>query len=85
MRHLKQRHRRQCVRFPACAQEPFMESHKFKVGETVEFHPGGSYLAKTRGQYTVVRLLPSEGNGYQYRVKNVADGHERIVREGQID
>ncbi|HEX7775111.1 MAG TPA: hypothetical protein VF449_01125 [Parvibaculum sp.] len=62
-----------------------MESHKFKVGETVEFHPGGSYLAKTRGQYTVVRLLPSEGAGYQYRVKNVADGHERIVREGQID
>ncbi|MEG3806673.1 hypothetical protein DBT53_002705 [Aerococcus mictus] len=43
----------------------------------------------TRGRsargYTVVRLLPSEGLGYQYRVKNVTDGHERIVREGQID
>ncbi len=51
----------------------------------MEFHPGGSYLAKTRGLYTVVRLLPSEGLGYQYRVKNVTDGHERIVREGQID
>lgn len=62
-----------------------MQSHKFKVGETVEFHPGASYLSKTRGDYIVVRLLPSEGNGFQYRVKNVADGHERIVREGQIE
>jgi hypothetical protein len=62
-----------------------MNGHKFKIGETVEFHPGGSYLAKTRGQYEVVRLLPAEGDGPQYRVKNVTDGHERIVREGQID
>lgn len=62
-----------------------MQGHKYKVGETVVFNPGGSYLAKTRGDYVVVRLLPTEGLGYQYRVKSVSDGHERIVREGQID
>tara|TARA_R110000824_G_scaffold366730_2_gene555610 strand:+ start:138943 stop:139164 length:222 start_codon:yes stop_codon:yes gene_type:complete len=65
--------------------ELFMNGHKYKVGEMVEFHPGGSYLAKTRGQYEVLRLLPAEGDGYQYRVKNLTDGHERIVHEGQID
>ncbi len=62
-----------------------MREHKYKVGETVEFNPGGSYLAKIRGHYVVMRLLPTEGLGYQYRVKSVTDGHERIVREGQID
>lgn len=62
-----------------------MNAHKFKVGEMVEFHPGGSYLAKMRGQYEVIRLLPAEGEGPQYRLKSVADGHERIVREGQLD
>tara|TARA_R110002110_G_scaffold63195_1_gene175913 strand:+ start:1164 stop:1421 length:258 start_codon:yes stop_codon:yes gene_type:complete len=85
MRHLIQRRRRNTRAFWPCVQESFMDNHKFKVGELVEFHPGGSYLAKTRGQYEVVRLLPSEGDGYQYRVKNTTDGHERIVREGQID
>jgi hypothetical protein len=73
------------VDLQARGQEFHMNGHKFKIGETVEFHPGGSYLAKTRGQYEVVRLLPSEGEGFQYRVKNITDGHERIVREGQID
>lgn len=62
-----------------------MTNHKFKVGEMVEFHPGGSYLAKTRGQYEVIRLMPAEGDGFQYRVKNTTDGHERVVHEGQLD
>jgi hypothetical protein len=31
-----------------------------------------------------VRLLPLEGNTPQYRVKNTADGHERLARETQL-
>ncbi|HUD53030.1 hypothetical protein [Parvibaculum sp.] len=61
------------------------QSHKFQIGQTVEFQPGGSYLATARGHYVVVRQLPTEGAGYQYRVKSVTDGHERIVRENQLD
>lgn len=62
-----------------------MQKHRFEVGETVEFTAGGSYPAAARGLYKVLRQLPSEGQGYQYRVKNLADGHERMVREGQLD
>ena len=61
-----------------------MQKHKYEIGETVEFVAGGSYPPKARGQYTVVRQLPSEGDGYQYRIKSLADGHERMVREGQV-
>lgn len=62
-----------------------MQKHRFEVGETVEFTAGGSYPPAARGLYTVLRQLPAEGDGYQYRVKNLADGHERMVREGQLD
>lgn len=62
-----------------------MQKHRFEVGETVEFTAGGSYPPAARGLYTVLRQLPAEGDGYQYRVKNLSDGHERMVREGQLD
>ena len=62
-----------------------MQKHRFEIGETVEFTAGGSYPPAARGLYKVLRQLPSEGDGYQYRVKNLADGHERMVREGQLD
>lgn len=61
-----------------------MQKHKFDIGQTVEFSPGGSYPPTARGQYVVLRQLPSEGLDYQYRIKNLADGHERMVREGQL-
>jgi hypothetical protein len=37
-----------------------------------------------RGDYEIVRLLPAERLGNQYRVRSVADGHERVVPEMQL-
>ena len=37
-----------------------------------------------RGTYTIARLLPSETLEHQYRVKNIRDNHERVVRESQL-
>ena len=36
------------------------------------------------GAYTIQRALPDEGRDLQYRVKNVQDGHERVVSEAQL-
>jgi hypothetical protein len=35
--------------------------------------------------YTIVRLLPEEGNTPQYRIKAKTDGRERVVREDQLE
>lgn len=59
--------------------------HKFAIGARVEFSPGRSELHVPRGIYTIVRLLPAEANDWQYRVKNAHDGHERIIRESQLE
>jgi hypothetical protein len=55
-----------------------MAAHKFAVGQTVQFSP--DLGQDGRGRFTVVRLLPQA----QYRVKSQRDGHERVVREGQL-
>lgn len=61
-----------------------MITHKFAVGQNVEFRPGRYDLNIPHGIYSVVRRLPAEGNEPQYRVKNERDGHERIMRESQL-
>jgi hypothetical protein len=61
-----------------------MTPHKFAIGEKVEFSPGRFEGNVPRGSYTIARLLPSETADHQYRVKNLRDSHERVVRESQL-
>jgi hypothetical protein len=61
-----------------------MSSEKFAVGQRVEFLPGSLDGNVPRGTYTIVRVMPMEPAGRQYRVKHVRDGHERVVRESQL-
>jgi len=61
-----------------------MPLHSFALGQVLEFNPGKFDGTGARGTYTVVRLLPNDGNDREYQVKNVRDGHERVVRESQL-
>jgi hypothetical protein len=58
--------------------------HKYRVGQAVEFFPNRGIDHKAKGRYTIVRLLPMDGNIPQYRVKHKTDGHERMVRENEL-
>ena len=58
--------------------------HRFKVGETVQFTPSPVIASAQRGTYKIVRLMPPVGDDNQYRIQSVSDGHERVVREGEI-
>ncbi len=61
-----------------------MPHHSFAVGQRLEFDPGKFDGTGGRGTYTVVRLLPNDSTDREYRVRNIRDGHERVVRESQI-
>lgn len=61
-----------------------MASHKYAVGQNVWFSPHRYQEGGARGLYTIVRLLPEEGNAPQYRIKAKTDGRERVVREEQL-
>ena len=61
-----------------------MPHHSFAVGQMLEFDTGKFDGTNARGTYTVVRLLPNDGSDREYRVRSAGDGHERVVREGQL-
>jgi len=58
--------------------------HKFNIGQTVVF------TAKPVGQmavdstYEVMKLLPSDGLDFQYRIKSAAETFERVAKESQL-
>ena len=62
-----------------------LKEHKFQIGETVYFtsRPIGHMAANST--YQVVRLLPSDGADYQYRIKNPNEAFERVARESQLE
>jgi hypothetical protein len=59
-------------------------SHKYKVGETVDFKPGRMGFPAASRQCTIVRQLPIEGGIHLYRIKCAAEAFERVVPEVQL-
>ena len=61
-----------------------MSAHKFFVGQIV-LVAYGKYPELHKGErFRIARLHPLEGLAPQYSIKSEFDGHERIVREGQL-
>ena len=62
-----------------------LKEHKFQIGQVVYFtsRPIGHMAANST--YQVVRLLPSDGSDYQYRIKSANEAFERVARESQLE
>jgi len=59
-----------------------VSAHKFAVGAYV-LHSVG--VRSTKETFKVTRLLPDEGDGFQYRIKAEREGFERVVRESALE
>ena len=70
---------------PVAAHDIRIMAHKYQVGETVYFTSPTFGRAAASGSYTVVKLLPSEGDDYQYRIKSSGEAFERVAKESQLD
>jgi hypothetical protein len=66
-------------------RRPALKEHKFQIGQTVYFtsRPIGHMAAN--GTYLVVKLLPSDGEDYQYRIKSTSEAFERVAKESQLE
>jgi hypothetical protein len=70
---------------PIAAHEALIRAHKYRVGEIVYYTSPTFGRAAATGSYTVVKLLPSEGDDYQYRIKSSGEAFERVAKESQLD
>ena len=62
-----------------------LRTHKFHVGQTVFYTSSPISRPGASGSYKVVRLLPSDGDDYQYRIKNPGEAFERVAKESQLE
>lgn len=58
--------------------------HKFVVGETVYFTASNVARPAASGTYEVIRLLPTDGDDCQYRIKSSTEAFERVAKESQL-
>ena len=61
-----------------------MSEHKFKIGQSLHFTPRQTTLVRMGNSCKVVRLMPSETDEPQYRIKCANENFERVVREGEL-
>jgi len=64
---------------------PMLRAHKFRVGQTVLYTSSPISRPGASGAYKVVKLLPSDGDDYQYRIKNSGEAFERVAKESQLE
>ena len=62
-----------------------MDAHKFRIGQTVFFTAKPLGHMSSNGSYQVVKLLPSDGEEHQYRIKSTEEAFERVAKESQLD
>jgi hypothetical protein len=61
-----------------------MPTHKFKVGQMVDFHPSQRGVPASARSYKILRLLPRDGIECFYRIKTIAEAFERIAKESEL-
>jgi hypothetical protein len=59
-----------------------MPSHKFHVGEIVNFQPVSRNVPS--GAYEVIKQLPHSGREFEYRIKSANEEHERVAGESEL-
>jgi hypothetical protein len=67
-----------------CVRERALK-HKYIVGETVYFTASNVARPAASGTYEVIKLLPTDGDDCQYRIKNSTEAFERVAKESQLD
>jgi hypothetical protein len=56
------------------------------LGETAPgIYRGRSAPGGASSIYKITQLLPLEGDDFQYKIKSVAEPHERVAKESQLD
>jgi hypothetical protein len=59
-----------------------MRIRKFMAGQSVAFIAND--LLRPLGTFAIVSALPEERGLFQYRIKSLTDGHERVAMETEL-
>jgi hypothetical protein len=60
-----------------------MAEYKFRIGETVFFHPSLPNDAP-RGTYQIIKRLPASEGAFQYAIRSAYENHQRVAKEYEL-
>lgn len=60
-----------------------MPTHKFHIGQPVEFNPPQG-ISAPKGPYVVTAKLPGLDGVFEYRVRNASEQHDRAALEHEL-
>lgn len=58
--------------------------HRFRLGQSVRLAQGFGYSGTGTAVYKIVKLLPSTGDQFQYKISSSSEAFERTALEGQL-
>jgi hypothetical protein len=61
-----------------------MAAHRFKAGQKVLVVRARTELS-VPGMFEIIRPLPEVGGRYQYRIRSVSNGQERVAGEYELE
>jgi hypothetical protein len=60
-------------------------SHKFKIGDTVNYYPSDRMHSTARGTYTITGFMPTGGDHQpEYRINHFSEDFERVAVETEL-
>jgi hypothetical protein len=59
-------------------------THRFKVGQMVNYRPPDRLQRAAHGIYEIMRLLPGTSGQPEYRIKHFSEEHERVALESEL-
>jgi hypothetical protein len=59
-------------------------THKFKIGQRVNYRPVARALRGSSGAYTVTGFLPENDGQPVYRIKHFSEEHHRVAQESEL-
>jgi hypothetical protein len=59
-------------------------SHKFNIGDVVNYRPASRLLREAEGIYSITGLFPEDGVEFRYRIKHFNEEHERVAEESEL-
>ena len=62
-----------------------MATHRFRIGQIVNYRPASRGQDAPRGAYEVTGRLPQGDDGqFEYRIKHAGEAYERIAKESEL-
>lgn len=60
------------------------QTHLYKTGDSVTFRSGVRGAPDSRNVFTIVKTMPANVSGFQYRIRDERDWREHVAQECQL-